>query len=271
MQNKDSMTDLMDKYVKYMRQKRYSIKTIEQYCSYINRLFEVESRIYRITNDQVQDFLLKAESESGQNCRISAIQLFFKVNFPKRRFNVFIRPRKSKKLIEILTVNEVWNIINSIQHIKQKAIISGIYLHGLRRSEILNLKYSDIDRKRNLLHVRESKGRKDRFVPLNEIWLKYLTVYAKSENHKKGYELPIFQPYSETSIYNIVKAKAKECQIIKNVYPHLLRDCYASHLLQQGIDTRFIQEILGHEKLETTQKYLHIAATDISKIALKIA
>jgi integrase/recombinase XerD len=119
--------------------------------------------------------------------------------------------------------------------------------------------------------IKGAKGNKDRKVPLNKEWLKYLANYAKSEGHKKGYDKPIFYPYSESSIYQIVKRKAKEAGISKRVYPHLLRDCYASHLLHQGIDPIFIQEILGHEKLETTRKYIHISAVNISEIALKIA
>lgn len=267
----DYLTDSILNFVNYMKQRRFSGSTINQYLGYIEKITKIDSRIYRLTNNQIQSFILKSNSGSTQNCKINALKLFFKVNHPKRKIKVFIRPKSEKKLIEILTVNEMWSIIDSISHVKQKAIISGIYLHGLRRSEILNIRYENIDRERNLITIKQGKGKKDRFVPLNNEWLKFLAKYARTENHKKGYAKPIFYPYSVSSISNIIKSKAKQVGIKKRVYPHLLRDSFASHLLLQGIDTRFIQEILGHEKLETTQKYLHVSAINISKIALKVA
>ncbi|MGM0377844.1 MAG: tyrosine-type recombinase/integrase [Bacteroidota bacterium] len=174
-------------------------------------------------------------------------------------------------MIEVLSQKEVMAIINSISHPKQKAIISGLYFHGLRLNELLNLQYNHIDRNRNLVIIREGKGKKDRLVPLSKNWIPLLKSFAKFAGHKKGHEGFIFRPYSASSVRNILKRKSKQLGINKNIYPHLLRDCYASHLLEQGIDTRFIQEILGHEKLSTTQKYLHVSATNISKIALKVA
>lgn len=266
----NNLTLGINKYVKYMKQKGFSKSTIDQYCSYINKIAKIDSRLYRLSNNQIQDYILESKSFSSQNCKINALKLFFKINYPTKNIKVFIRPRKERKLIEILTIEEVWDIINSITHHKQKAIISGIYLHGLRRSEILNLRYENIDKSRNLLCIKSSKGKKDRFIPLNKTWLNHLEIYARKEGHKKGYDKPIFYPYSESSIYNIVKNKSKIVGIKKRVYPHLLRDCYASHLLEQGIDTRYIQEILGHEKLETTQKYLHVSAINISTISLKV-
>jgi integrase/recombinase XerD len=263
------LTLATEKYVRFMKQKRYSESTIIQYCSYVEKLSILDSRLYRLSNNQIQDFILESNSASAQNCKINALKLFFKINNPRKRINVFIRPRSEKRLIEILSINEVWQIIDSIKHIKQKAIISGIYLHGLRRSEILNLKYENIDRERNLITIKEGKGKKDRFVPLNSIWIEYLTKYAKSENHKKGYGKPIFYPYSASSMSNVLKSKAKLLGIKKRVYIHLLRDSFASHLLEQNIDARFIQEILGHSKITTTQKYLHVSAINISNIALR--
>lgn len=263
------MTESIDKFVKYMNQRRFSESTINQYLSYVNKLSKIDSRLYRLTNNQIQNFILESDSASSQNCKINALKLFFKINNPDKRIKVFIRPKKEKKIINILTKSEVWQLINLIDHPKQKAIITGIYLHGLRRSEILKLKYEDIDKERGLLFIRQSKNNKDRLVPLNKDWLKYLAEYSKCYNHKKGHETPIFYLYSPGSIYKIIKNKAALLGITKNVYPHLLRDCYASHLLEQGVDTRYIQEILGHSKIQTTQKYLHVSALNISTIQLE--
>lgn len=263
------LTESRDNYVRYMRQKRYSENTIKQYLGYVDKLAERDNRLYRLSNKQIQDFILESGSGSTQNCKINALQLFFKINNPEKQIKVFIRPRSEKKIIEVLTQKEVWAIIDSITHVKQKAIISGIYLHGLRRSEILKLRYENIDRERGLLTIREGKGRKDRFAPLNEIWLEYLTDYSRKMKHRKGHQFPIFHPYSVSSISNIIKDKAQEHGITKRVYPHLLRDSYATHLHRQGNDIKYIQEILGHSKVTTTEKYIHIAADDISRVVLK--
>jgi site-specific recombinase XerD len=252
-----------------MRQEGLSKSTIGQYVDYVNKLSIIDSRLYRLTNKQIQSFILESISESSQNCKINAIKKYFHVNHPEKRIKIFVRPKKSTKIIEILTIDEVWKLIDSITHKKQKAIISGIYLHGLRISEVLKLKYSDIDKNRNLLVIRQSKGKKDRLVPLNDKWLEYLTNYALEKNHKKGYSETIFNPYSESSIRNILKEKSNKLGIAKRIYPHLLRDTYASHLLESGYDISIIQEILGHSKIETTRKYIHFSAINISKVYLK--
>ena len=271
MNKSDYLTLAIEKFVKHMRMERLSSKTINSYVRVVEKLAEYDSRVYRLSNEQIQNFILTSNSGSSQNVKINALQKFFKVNHPAKRIKVFIRPRNEWKLIEVLTQKEVWKIINSVTHPKQKAIISGLYLGGLRLNELLNLKYNHIDREKGLILVRKGKGNKDRYVPLNEKWIEFLTVFAKSAGHNKRYNGYIFRPYSESSVRAILNRKALELGIKKNVYPHLMRDCFATHLLQQGIDTRFIQEILGHEHITTTQKYEHIASDDISKIALKIA
>lgn len=271
MKNEDYLTMAMEKLVRHMRLERLSKRTIESYTGIIMKLAKIDRRIYRLSDATIQDFILEARSCSSQNLRINALKKFFYVNHPARKVKAFIRPRKAKKLIEVLSQQEVMNIIRLITNPKQKAIISGLYFHGLRLNELLNLKYQHIDRSRGLLIVREGKGRKDRLVPLHADWLTYLAEFARSAGHGKGYEGYIFRPYSASSVRNILNRKARRLGILKNIYPHLLRDSYATHLLQQGIDTRFIQEILGHAKISTTQKYLHVSAINISEIALKVA
>ncbi len=211
------LTEAKEKFVGYMRQKRRSENTIRQYVGYIDKLAEQDSRLYRLSNKQIQAFILQSASASAQNCKINALKLFFRLNNPTKRINVFVRPRAEKRLIEVLTQDEVWAIIDSITHVKQKAIIAGLYLHGLRRSEILNLRYENIDRARNLLIIREGKGRKDRLVPLNTNWLTYLEKYARKQKHHSGYTQPIFYPYSTSSIANIIKEKAAKLGI-KNAF-----------------------------------------------------
>jgi len=256
----------------YMFIKQYSKNTVDNYISCIKNVLKNSNKdVYHLTVDDFNNYIIKSnKSSSFNNLVVSSGKLFFYYGLKRKSNNKFLhRPKKSKKIIEILTQKEVWSIIDSINNIKQKSIISGIYLHGLRISEVLNLKYENIDRHRKLLTIREAKGKKDRLVPLNKFWLEHLEVYAKKMNHKKGYNEPIFTPYSLSSIRSTLKKYAKKVGIRKKIYPHLLRDTYASHLLQSGFDISLIQEILGHSKIYTTRKYIHFSAVNISAVCLK--
>lgn len=264
------LTENIQKYVKFMEQEGLCQNTINQYVSCIKKLTTIDTRLYRLTNNQIQNFILSSNSYSAQNCNINAIKKYYKYIHPNKRIKVFIRPKQPKVIKDILSINEVWKLINSIEHYKQKAIITGIYLHGLRISEISKLKYTDIDKENNHLIIRQGKGKKDRKVPLHNNWLEYLKIYAIKEKHTKGYDKPIFEPYSKSSIRAFINRHVIKTGITKKVYPHLLRDCYASHLLESGYDISIIQEILGHEKLETTRKYIHISGINISNVKLKI-
>ncbi len=267
----DYLTLSIDKYVRFMRQQRLSKNTIEIYVSMIRKLSLTDSRLYRLTNYQIQSFILDSNSEAAQNQKINAVKKYFKLIHPDKRINVYTRPKKSHKIQEILTQNEIKKVINSITHLKQKTIISGIYYHGLRISEILNLKYLDIDRNRGLIKIKQSKGKKDRLVPLCKEWIELLEKYAIQQNHRLGYDKPIFYPYCATSIRNVLNNHIEKCEINKKISPHRLRDSYASHLLEQGVDIRFIQEILGHVRVTTTQKYIKISAVNIVNVKLKVA
>lgn len=268
MNKSEYLTDSLEKFVKHMRQERLSEKTIDSYCAIVEKAALIDSRLYRLSNIQIQDFILESASASAQDLKINALKKFYKVNHPEKRIKVFIRPRKDKKLIHVLTKQEALSIIDSISHPKQKAIISGLYFHGLRISEIINLRYDEINRTEGILSIKQGKGRKDRNVPLNREWLTYLEQYYMKMNYGVMYSGNIFQPYSESSIRAIIKRQAKKLGINKNVYPHLLRDSYATHLHEQGIDIRDIQTILGHKKVTTTQKYVHVSKKHISSIKL---
>lgn len=272
----DYLTESIDKFVRFMKQENLSDRTIDSYVYVVKKLSENESRLYRFSDKQIQDFILQSASASAQDLKINAIQKFYKVNHPTRRIKVFIRPRKPKKQIVVLSKNEVSTLFKSIYNIKHLAIAQGLYYHGLRRSELINLKYEHIDRDRNVLFIKDAKGRKDRFVPLNNVWVETLKQHAKKEKHGSVYTGYIFtgqfgEQYSETSVYNIVKTAAKKAAIRKNVYPHLLRDCYATHLMESGIDSRIIQEILGHSNIKTTQKYLHPSLVSYSNLIFNLA
>ena len=142
-----------------------------------------------------------------------------------------------------------------------------LYSGGLRRSELINLKIADIDSKRMLIRITQSKGNKDRHTLLSEKLLILLRDYYKY--HKPKYWLFEGQgggQYSATSIANILRKALKKAQVEKNATPHTLRHSFATHLLEQGINLRYIQELLGHSSIKTTEIYTHVSSKQLSKI-----
>jgi integrase/recombinase XerD len=178
------------------------------------------------------------------------------------------RPRSESKLPNILSKQEVKMILESLQNIKHKTMLSMIYACGLRRGELLKLKPQDILSERMLLHIKQAKGKKDRIVPLSEKLLEMLRAYYKSykpsvwlfEGQKAG------EAYSERSLELVFKNALKQSGSIKPATLHWLRHSYATHLLESGTDLRFIQELLGHKSSKTTEIYTHVSTQSIQKI-----
>ena len=147
-------------------------------------------------------------------------------------------------------------------------MLSLIYSCGLRRSELLNLKLTDIDSNRGLIVIRQAKGKKDRVVPLSvkilELLRNYYTAYKPKEWLFEGQDKK--SRYDERSLQKVLKASVQKCSINKPVSLHWLRHSYATHLLENGTDLRYIQEILGHSSSRTTEIYTHVSNQNIQKI-----
>ena len=169
----------------------------------------------------------------------------------------------------MLSKEEIKLILNAPSNIKHKAMLSLIYSCGLRRSELLNLKLTDIDSKRGLVIIRQSKGRKDRVAPLSEKILELLRAYYNA--YKPNVWLFEGQDkksqYDENSLSSVLKQTLEKCKINKPVSLHWLRHSYATHLLENGTDLRYIQEILGHSSSRTTEIYTHVSNHNIQRIS----
>lgn len=174
--------------------------------------------------------------------------------------------KRMKKLPEILSVEEIRHFFSCIHKLKHRAMILTAYASGLRLSEISHLRISDIDSKRMVIRVRQGKGRKDRYVMLSESLLETLRAYYKVEYPRGEWLFPGAkpnEPVSEHVIQNAVKAARIRSGITKKISPHTLRHCFATHLLEAGVDVRTIQLLLGHRCLSTTQVYLHVSKKDV--------
>ena len=262
-------------YVSYLRGKRYSESTIKTYFTFIADFFDFVNLIplEKISNRDVELFIEKVfiprnYSISTHRQFISALKLFV-VFYPVIRIDNLIlhRPKKSRLLPTILSNEEIISILRCTKNLKHRAIIAMIYSAGLRISELLNLKLNHIDIQRRQIMVKDSKGRKDRNVILAQscipLILNYLDTYKPNLYFTEGKPS---EKYSAESVRAFLKRSCKIAKITKSVTPHTLRHSYATHLLENGIDLRYIQELLGHSKPETTMIYTHVSKKDLLRI-----
>lgn len=175
---------------------------------------------------------------------------------------VFI-PKKKKRLPVVLSKTEINKMISSLHNVKHRIVVSLLYSAGLRVSELINLKNSDINLVDNTIHVKNAKGGKDRITILSK------KVKSMLKNYCSG-KVYVFEHagrnYSSRTISEIVSKAAAKANIKLNVTPHTLRHSFATHLLESGTDIRYIQKLLGHSRLETTSIYTHVAKKDFLKV-----
>ena len=263
-------------FIRWMRSKRYSENTLKTYSDALKSflVFFSHKPIETITNGDViafnNDFILKHNlSASYQNQVVNAIKLFFRT-IENTIINVELihRPKRPKVLPNVLSKEEIKLILNAHSNLKHKAMLSLIYSCGLRRSELLNLKPADIDSKRNIVIIKQAKGKKDRIVPLSSKILMLLRNYYIAYRPKTW----LFEGQSENmqydgrSLSNVLKQALEKAKIKKPVSLHWLRHSYATHLLENGTDLRYIQEILGHSSSKTTEIYTHVSTKSIQQI-----
>lgn len=264
------------KFKQWLRSKRYSESTLASYSDALKSflVFYREKPIGEITNEDVivynNEFILKNNlSASYQNQVVNAIKLFFvTVLETKIEIDKIHRPKRAKVLPNVLSKEEVKLILNAHSNIKHKTMLSLIYSCGLRCGELLALKPLDIDSNRNIILLKNSKGKKDRIAPLSPKILKMLREYYSLFKPKtylfEGNTLGV--SYSEKSLQCVLKQALQKTNITKPVTLHWLRHSYATHLLESGTDLRFIQELLGHNSSKTTEIYTHVSTKSIQQI-----
>jgi integrase/recombinase XerD len=260
----------------WLKSKRYSESTIATYSDALVTFlrFFHDKAIDDITNDDVilfnNEYILKNElSSSYQNQVVNAIKLFFRT-IEKKSIEVDLihRPKRQKRLPNVLSKEEIKEILDAAQNLKHKAMLSLIYACGLRCGEVLRLRQEHVDTKRMILLIKQGKGRKDRIAPLSVKIAELLRTYYKAfkpiiylfEGATEGL------PYDARSLQNVLKQNLARTQIKKPVSLHWLRHSYATHLLENGTDLRYIQEILGHSSSKTTEIYTHVSNKSIQKI-----
>ncbi|MAD98169.1 MAG: recombinase [Flavobacteriaceae bacterium] len=262
-------------YVAFLKRRRYSTNTIKTYSSFVEQFMGFiapkaleEADFALITKFMNHLIDVKKVAPSTQNQAINALKSYYENMQGWEKFSYRVeRPRKEKKIPQILTELEVLRMIQVTDNVKHKTILCVLYSAGLRKGELLNLRKQDVFFDKNLIFVRGGKGKKDRTTVLSENLKKLLTVYLR--DYKPNYwllESAKRSRYGVTSVDKIVKRAAKLAGIERNVTPHMLRHSFATHLLEQGLDLRYIQQLLGHGSSKTTEIYTHVTTKSLSKI-----
>ena len=254
--------------------RKYSYKTVKAYI-YFNRDFLefTGKNPDKINDSDIKDYLLHlAEEErfatSTLNQAINALKFYYGTMLKKEFVYEVKRPRKDKKLPVVLSKEEVLKNSLSVYNIKHKAILMLLYSAGLRVGEVVKLKPEDIDSQRMLIHIRDSKGRKDRYTMLAEKALEILSEYWKEYRPQRwlfeGFRIGRY--ITIRTVQKILEQACKKAGIHKEITVHTLRHSFATHLLEGGTDLRYIQELLGHAHSKTTEIYTHVSTKNISKI-----
>ena len=262
--NKD---DFLQFYKLKLQKKNYANNTIEIYTHYLEKFLETINRSpSKIQSSDIKNYILTYNftSISQQNQIISAIKFFYEKVLNKKYHKIdFSRPRKEKKLPKIIDKETLKDKIYAIKNIKHQAILMLAYSTGMRVSEVINCKISDINSKRMIVTIHNGKGRKDRIVPLSLNTLYSLRAYFRKYKPKEKYlfEGQKSPQYSATSCNKIVKK-----YIGQQNHFHELRHAFASHQMENGTDLRVLQTLLGHNSIKTTEIYLHVSIDRIRQL-----
>lgn len=258
----------MKKLTDHMLRKRYSPRTIACYTGLVRRFTEILGDIQpsSLSDEDIALYIKKYYVDSGysrsyQNQAVNALKLYYKTEFDRQiEETITLRPRRERTLPIVLSQNEVRKILTSFKNTKHRTIFYLIYSAGLRIGEVVHLAVRDIDSERNVIRVRQSKGAKDREVPLSETALTQLRIYYRAYRPRHFlFEGQTGGQYSTRSIQVLFKRALRKNNIQKHATVHSLRHSYATHLLESSTDIRIIQELLGHKSTKTTEIYTHVS------------
>lgn len=256
--------------------KAYSPSTIKNYKNEMMVLLRLlgDRPVDQLETKHIKSYLLwllkkKNYSEMHLHTAINAIKFYFEkvLNQPRTVYEI-PRPKKPLTLPAVHGKQSITTLLKGTENIKHRLMLKMAYSAGLRVSEVVTLQVSDVDTERKVIHIKRAKGKKDRLVPLSERIIEDMQLYMKTykpvtwlfEGMTKG------EPYSIRSAQMVFKQAKEKAGIMKKSGFHSLRHSYATHLLENGTDIRFIQQLLGHNSIKTTVRYTHVSIRDIKKI-----
>ncbi|MEY3501028.1 MAG: hypothetical protein RL308_2700 [Bacteroidota bacterium] len=261
----------LEKLKNILRVKNYSDKTINNYVHCVRVFINSHNKqTYHLNEQDLKSYLLNYNytSISQQNQIISSLKLFYKYILEKKNIHLdkIERPRSEKKLPKVIDSESILNNLSKIENLKHRTILSLTYSVGLRVSEVVNLKITDIDSKRMIINIINAKGRKDRIVPLSQNILNLLREYYKEYKPKEYlFNGQNSNQYSIKSVQNIYKKYIDDKSSVHN----LRHSCF-TNLLENDTDIRIIQKIAGHSNIKTTEIYTHVSNNLLKKVKLPI-
>jgi len=264
--------DFLNKLKIELKISKNSDYTIRNYLRANSELLDFCNKpLEKIEEDNVKAYMAKNLSESSSSSIIvflSSIKYAFSNILKKDITQGIKRPKRERKIPSILTKNEIKKLFNSTSTKKSKLMLELIYACGFRVSELINLKVNDLDFEEMIGHVRQAKGKKDRIFNIPLFLRKRLENQSKNqrENNQEFLFTGSKGRLTVRNIQKIMGVTLKKAGINKEVSPHTLRHSFATHLLENGVDIRKIQELLGHADLSTTQIYTHISTEELKKI-----
>lgn len=265
-------------YQTQLQLKAYSMNTIKTYKNEFGAFLQTlkQRSAATLNREELKRYFLYCVvqlklSENTMHSRLNALKFYYEQVLGQEKFFFDIpRPKKQLQLPKVLGEREIARLFNAIENKKHKAILFAAYSAGLRVSEVVNLKQRDIDTDRMQILIQNAKGKKDRYVMLSPVLLDVLRAYIRDcRPRPKEY---IFEsanpgePYSDRSAQRIFQLARVKAGIKKEVSFHSLRHSFATHLVEKGIDIRFIKDLLGHFSIKTTTRYLHVKRENLVNI-----
>jgi len=258
----------IEKLVERGKLRGFSPQTIKSYKFHVSSFLDfLDKSRFNLNEEGVKSYLL-SQNKARNTIRLSHIAIrFFFLEVLKKPLSLKEIPlmKKESKLPKVISKEKIKSMVNSCENLKHKLIIKFLYSSGLRLSELLNLKRNDIDFDNNLILVRQGKGAKDRMTLLSPSLKDDLLKYYSNHEFKTNY---VFEgrngKYSKKSVQKILERLGNK--IRTKIHPHMLRHSFATHLLEQGTDLRYIQKLLGHSSSTTTEIYTHVANHQLKNI-----
>lgn len=270
-----SQLRILEQYSKFLRGLRLSDSTIATYGNFIKLFLDYlgDKSLSEVVNSDVREFTehiveAKKYGISTHRQMVSALK-HFRVRFDETQIDelVLVSPRKSRRLPSVLSQEEAIDLLRVTTNLKHRTILALLYSAGMRIGEVVKLRLRDLDMDRREIVIRQAKGRKDRTVVMAEsivpLIMNYVSSYQPKDLFFEGWD---GSHYSPTSIRAFLKRSCRLAGITKKVTPHTLRHSYATHLIENGVNLRHVQTLLGHSKPETTMIYTHVAKKDLLNI-----
>lgn len=261
MSNISTVTDWETQIIEECKLRGYSQKTIDSYVYHVGKFLASQESPRKYMLSQIN------KEKANETIRSIGFAIKFYFNILKKSapemediINSIPNTKREEKLPVVLAKEEIQKMIFSTKNLNHRLIIQIGYAAGLRVSEIVNLQWNDLDFHRDTIHIKNAKGKKDRIVMLSH---KVKEALQSLGNERTGivFKTNRHGKYTQRTIQKIIETAAKNAGIHKNISPHTLRHSFATHLLENGVDIRYIQHLLGHRRLQTTQIYTHVTSS----------